>query len=104
MGGVELRQVLADVHNGLVAVDQHDYITVPSGYPVEEHEPYRLVVVGALNGLVMRPVPDGTPGLKTLLLTPIGEHYWRKGNPNRYRAAVSYQVRDGKVQAAAVAR
>lgn len=90
--------VLADIHAGHISIDQHDYITVPDRIPVGDQEAYRLAVVDALTGaLAMRPAPDGRTGPKTLLLTTVGEHVHRRGNPDRYRSAKAYEFLDGKV-------
>lgn len=105
MSAADLARVLADIDNGAVTVDQHDYIGIPSTIPAHDGESYRLTVWDTLTGsLSMRPAPDGVPGAKRLLLTSIGEHLLRCGNPGRYRSVTAVEVRDAQYGAAAVAR
>lgn len=89
--------VLADIQRGEIRIGSDDYITVPTNLPVDQHEQYRLTVIGLLSrSLAMRPAPDGTAGLKTLLLTSLGAYALASGaaNPDRYQSAAMYEADD----------
>ncbi|MER7331759.1 MULTISPECIES: hypothetical protein [unclassified Micromonospora] len=92
--------MLTDVAAGLVTLDVNGFIGIPDTVDVADGQAYRLVVVTAVTrSQVMVP-----PGQRVLVLSTIGEHLRRKGNPNAYRSPRAFDMRDGKLGTAAVAR
>jgi hypothetical protein len=94
---VTTAQVLADIQQGQVSIGQDDFVTVPDGLPTVDHDVYRRTVMGLLNrSLAMRPMPDGEPGFKTLILTSVGAYALEVGaaNPDRYQSRREYKVVD----------
>jgi hypothetical protein len=100
MAAPTLHQLLGDVAAGLVTYDPSmQWIGIPNTVPVEDGETYRLAVLDAVNRSQVGLTGDGN----VLVLSTLGEHLYRCGNPGRYQSTNAIEVRDGRFTTRVVA-
>lgn len=101
MGAPTLQQILADVDAGLVTFDRPSgFIGLPDTVAPKDGQVYRLAVIDAMSrSQVMLP-----PDARLLVLSTIGEHLRRNGNPDRYQSPRAFEARNGRFSASAVTR
>ncbi|HJT94755.1 MAG TPA: hypothetical protein VJ777_22935 [Mycobacterium sp.] len=83
-------RILRDVHDGLVSLLPHDYISIPDDVLPPDAENYRLRVLSLDVYAFIMPI-EGTGKMR---LSSTGEHYWRYTNVERYQSKTAIAAVD----------